>query len=131
MYQNIGNKIKTLVKVVTWLGTIACCIIGFYFMSEDEAGIGFGILLGGSLAIWISGFVMYGFGQLVDNSDKLVKALVKTEASAPTAAVKEAPKAPVQPEKTEPTPAQKSSCPNCGAHVAPGNAFCTSCGTKL
>ena len=71
MFDNIGGKIKTLAKVVCWIGIIACIITGIVLMATDEELVLAGILTaaGGSLLSWVSSFVLYGFGQLVENSD--------------------------------------------------------------
>ncbi len=75
MFDNIGGKIKTLAQVVTWIGIIASVISGFAIMSIDEEMIfvGLMVMIFGALMSWVSSFVLYGFGQLVENSDKLVK----------------------------------------------------------
>ena len=38
---------------------------------------GFLVMIFGSLASWVSSFFIYGFGQLVENSDKTVALLKK------------------------------------------------------
>lgn len=75
MFGNIGGKIKTLAQVVTWIGIIGSVICGFVLMGIDEDLIftGFIIALLGSLSSWVSSFVLYGFGQLIENTDKLVE----------------------------------------------------------
>ena len=74
MFDNIGGKIKTLAKVVCWIGIIACIITGIVQMATDEDLVLAGILTAvvGSLLSWVSSFVLYGFGQLVENSDEIV-----------------------------------------------------------
>ena len=75
MFENIGKKIKGLASVVTWLGVLMSFVIGIIiFNSVDSGFLAFVIILGGSLISWISSFFLYGFGQLIDNSDKLVRA---------------------------------------------------------
>ena len=75
MFDNIGGKIKTLAKVGCWIGIIAFIITGIVLMAIDEDLILDGILTAvvGSLLSWVSSFVLYGFGQLVENSDTLVQ----------------------------------------------------------
>lgn len=75
MFDNIGGKIKTLAQVVTWIGIISSVISGIALMSidEDMIFVGLMVMIFGSLMSWVSSFVLYGFGQLVENSDKLVK----------------------------------------------------------
>lgn len=71
MFKRIGAKIKTLAEVMCWVGIIACIITGIVFMTPDVHLILAGILIAvvGSLLSWIGSFVLYGFGQLVENSD--------------------------------------------------------------
>lgn len=75
MFENIGNKIKTVAKVVCWIGIIASLIIGFILLVQDEDTAFAGILtmVLGSLGSWVGSFITYGFGQLVENSDILVQ----------------------------------------------------------
>lgn len=81
IFGDIGGKIKALATVIAWIGIVASVISGFTMMSIDEDLIFAGILvLGlGSLVSWISSFVFFGFGQLVENIDKLVEILNKQQ----------------------------------------------------
>lgn len=72
MFSNIGGKIKTLARVITWTGIILSVIIGFVLMSMSGF-TGFLTALLGSLGSWISSFILYGFGQLIESTDKLVE----------------------------------------------------------
>ena len=73
MFDNIGSKIKTLAIVCAWIGIIGSFIGGIYVMAELDVGIGFLIMIAGSLVSWIGSFFMYGLGQLIENSDILVQ----------------------------------------------------------
>ena len=73
MFNNIGGKIKTLSVVVTLIGIVASIIIGIAFITNEEVLIGFVVMLAGSFISWISSFVLYGFGELICNSDKIAK----------------------------------------------------------
>lgn len=79
MFSNIGSKIKTLAQVMTWLGIIAFIIIGIGIMALDDEMIFIGliVMVVGGILSWVSSFVLYGFGQLVENSDKMVQLLKK------------------------------------------------------
>lgn len=87
MFNNIGRKIMGLAKLFCWLGIIASIIGGIliiatgllsansYYTSKYSIYTilcGLAVIIFGSLLAWISSFLLYGFGQLVDNSDKLV-----------------------------------------------------------
>lgn len=71
MFNNIGAKIKTAAKVLCWIGIVACVIIGIVMMvaSKQTVLTGLLVMIVGSLASWISSFMMVGFGQLVENSN--------------------------------------------------------------
>lgn len=94
MFNNIGRKIKVLSKVLCWLGIIASILFGivmiiggsalnsttayssyYDYKSEFELSgmslviTGIVTMILGSFFSWIGSFCLYGFGQLVDNSD--------------------------------------------------------------
>ena len=81
MFNNIGRKIKIYAEVVSWIGIIICIIFGVILIISgvnESIGLIFSgllIALVGSLFCWISSFFLYGFGQLVENSDILVETL--------------------------------------------------------
>lgn len=52
MFENIGNTIKVMAKVFWWIGTITMV---------------------GILVVWPMAFILYGFGELVENSTKTAK----------------------------------------------------------
>lgn len=90
MYNNIGGKIKGLAVFFCILGILGSLTVGILaivagseldFLFED-GGIygavgGVLIIIVGSLISWISSFLLYGFGQLVQNSDRISTALNK------------------------------------------------------
>ena len=79
MWNNIGGKIKVLAKVIFWIGAIAAVIAAisqFVLAGEADSGIpiltGFLTLILGPLFAWISSFLLVGFGQLIQNTDRIV-----------------------------------------------------------
>lgn len=74
MFENIGGKIKAVAQVVCWLGIIVSVICGIIMITQGggTSFIGFLIMILGSLFSWIGSFMTYGFGQLIQNTDKLV-----------------------------------------------------------
>lgn len=82
MYGNIAAKIKFLAQAVAWIGIIGSIIGGVSVISIDEDLIltGFLIAVIGALISWVSSFVLYGYGQLIDNTDKLVELTRKNAA---------------------------------------------------
>ena len=75
MFDNIGSKIKSLAQVVCWIGIVASVIGGFsIIVSNDEAVVvGLLTMVLGAVGSWVGSFVLYGFGQLIENSDTLVE----------------------------------------------------------
>lgn len=78
MFDNIGGKIKKLASILATLGVIASIIVGFIFIMKIRDVLTFILITGlGSLVSWISSFCLYGFGQLIENSDIKVNLLEK------------------------------------------------------
>ena len=87
MFKNIGRKIKLLAQIFCWFQILIAVIGGIVVMvllgkvinpfTAFLAGLLVIALL--SLAAWISSFVIYGYGQLIDNTDKLVTLAVRNE----------------------------------------------------
>ncbi len=79
MFENVGKKIKVIAKVLFWVNIIGTAVIWMLAMfigiiNADEStlivGLSTVILLPFSL-LW--NYVIYGFGQLVENTDRLVE----------------------------------------------------------
>ena len=88
MYNNIGAKIKIMAQVVAWVGITSSVISGFRLISmgmgidADYFGellifMGLVTLIGGSLWAWILTWCLYGYGELIENSAKIVRNTAK------------------------------------------------------
>lgn len=83
MYQNIGKKIKMLVKVCTYFLGISSIVAGIIVIvvALNSYDLMPALLIGIALAviapvlIWINSLVMYGFGELVDCAQQLAESL--------------------------------------------------------
>ena len=85
MFSNPGGKIKGLAAFLCALGIFASIIIGATMIGESIATSiydsgnytkliwGVVIIVLGSIVSWCSSILVYGFGQLVENSDKIVE----------------------------------------------------------
>jgi len=88
MWDNIGEKIKLLAKVIAWVGIISSVIGGISLISQgfdinqsSRSGrggelfiyLGTASLIGGSIISWISSFFMYGFGELIEKTSIIEK----------------------------------------------------------
>ena len=73
MYENIGSKIKGLATTIFVIEAIASVILGIVLLATDEALILLGIitLIGGPIVAWVSSFLLYGFGELIDKTSKI------------------------------------------------------------
>ena len=75
MFDNIGQKVKAFAKGVFVTEVIAAIISGIVMIcsGEDELILwGIITIIAGPLIGWLSSFLIYAFGQLVENSDILV-----------------------------------------------------------
>ena len=72
MFENTGRKIKDFAYILFVIGVIASLITGIFFIRFSSFVV-FGIIIGGIISSYISSLFIYGFGKLVENSDKLVE----------------------------------------------------------
>ena len=82
MFNNIGKKIKTVAQLVTYIGITLFIIIGivvaaFGLENDDPLGIVWCIIiiLIGGLISWLMSFILYGFGELIDKTTDIAKAV--------------------------------------------------------
>jgi len=75
MFNNIGGKIKTLSETLCYIGMAGSVIGGIAVAIMEDVLVGIIILVIGSLVSWIGSFFGYGFGQLIQNSDKIVDSI--------------------------------------------------------
>ena len=80
MFTNIGGKIKTTAAVCCWIVIIASVISGIAMMFNDVPGAGLLTIIVGPLVGWLSSFMLYGFGELVENSCIMANLMAKQDA---------------------------------------------------
>jgi hypothetical protein len=73
MFDNIGGKIKSLASALAWSGIIVSILSGIVLFFSYGFLVAILVAGLGSLSAWIGSFMQYGFGQLIENSDYLVK----------------------------------------------------------
>jgi hypothetical protein len=79
MFDFIGDKIKKMAKLLFWIGEILLAlggiasIIGAGAEGDAETAVAlFIFVLVSALLLWGLCWLIYGFGQLIENSDALV-----------------------------------------------------------
>lgn len=70
MFDNIGSKIKGCAKAIFFIEAVSFVISGIATIAEDEDMILVGLLLliVGPFVSWVSSWLLYGFGELIDNT---------------------------------------------------------------
>lgn len=79
MYENIGKKIKGLAYVICILGAIASILYALTFLRGDTFVLGFIMMFVGPLSSWISSWLIYGFGELIDKTCDIAKNISDSE----------------------------------------------------
>ena len=92
MFDNIGKKIMALTKIVCTAGITLSVILGIILIVGDMIGVGIAAAILLSLACWLGSFMLYAFGQLIDDTHAIREFLgnKKSETKAPIATVNEA-----------------------------------------
>ncbi len=75
MFDNIGDKLKGVAVAACVLGIVASLIGGIAMMVGGAVLIGILTIVLGALISWLSCLGLYGFGQMIENSDTLVAML--------------------------------------------------------
>ncbi len=70
MYNDIGKKIKGLATVICVITAILFVVAGIIFMVLGDIFVFVGLLImvAGALFSWISSWLLYGFGELIDKT---------------------------------------------------------------
>ena len=73
MYKNIGAKIKGLAKIICIVTAIVWIVFGFVLVLLEDSStevrlIGFLAMIVGPLFCWIAGFLLYGYGELIEQN---------------------------------------------------------------
>lgn len=131
MFKNIDSKIKVLAETITWLGIIASIVGGFLLIAIAEDFIsGITIMIFGSLCSWISSFLLYGFGEMIEllykieyNTRNITGGNNDTDLTNRFNNDDE--------EDEDKTEVKKFICPKCESLVNFGDAKCSNCGAAF
>ena len=76
MFDNVGGKIKSLAKTIFIIETIIFIIGGLVMLSDggDTAMI-YGVItiIVGPLTAWVSSWLLYGFGELIEKACEIAE----------------------------------------------------------
>ncbi len=77
MFNNIGEKIKGVAKIVFYIEVLAAIIISAYLMVSDENLVVIGIIIGAVIILisYFSHWLLYGFGELIDKTSSIERLL--------------------------------------------------------
>ena len=128
MFNNIGQKIKNLALVLFTLESAASILFGLICTGLFENTLFLLICIIGPFVSWISSFLLYGFGELVDNSSK-IKSDTEDQKKNQEIIIKELKKLNGS-NPSEDTDSKKWTCENCGTLNDKYASFCYICGNK-
>lgn len=77
MFNNVGYKIKMTANIICMIGIIVSGISFVILLTQRLIPIALITLITGSLGSWLSNLCLYGFGELVENSDIRTNILAK------------------------------------------------------
>lgn len=75
MFENVAGTLKSLAKVILFIGIIMTMVIGINFVitTGDNFFIGIIIMVFGALGTWISSYVIYALGELLESTCEIRK----------------------------------------------------------
>ena len=132
MFENIGSKIKTVAIAAFVLGAVASVVLGA--MLSQQGIIGLFVAAIGVLTSWISSLALYGFGQLIENTDTIAAHIRKIQMKEEREAfIKSAPKTPIPTSSTSSASRTFNesgmwTCPHCGSLNDRSRDKCKECG---
>ena len=84
MFDDIGKKIKNIAVLFTTFCIIGGLIGGILLLARGTLVLGLVLLIAVPVASWVSSFALYGFGQLIENTDLIVKNIEEIKLSIET-----------------------------------------------
>ena len=67
LYENVGGKIKRWAIWIFIVEAISAIVTGLSLIMNDDSAIGFLLLICGPIAAWVGSWLLYAFGQLVED----------------------------------------------------------------
>ena len=112
MFNHPGQKIKLWATAAFVLLAIAYVVIGIVMMVQYHFGIGIAVLIGGLFTSYLGPLLLFGFGQLIENTDSIRQALRKKTKGKEETNVRTDRAKPIHWAYVD---AQTGACPLCGA----------------
>ncbi len=142
MFKDIGEKIKFAAKLLCWVGIIGSIIMGIAFGSlgsatkgteADISGlmsfIGVTITIGGSILSWIGSWLLYSWGDIVNNVQEINYTLNK-QAEQNLKTAPQSSKLFRSSQTTSKATSIKWTCPKCSEENNANAQYCINCFTK-
>jgi ribosomal protein L40E len=137
MFENVGEKIKSVALAFFWLGSIGCALFALATATEVggfEGVLSFVIITAlGVLISWLSSLTLYGFGELIESSaftaSKMQELSKKAERETSAPSV-QSPTTPVS-HFYSASKENVKFCKNCGAKNDKSSSKCRLCDSAL
>ena len=132
MFENVGEKLKVIARILGILGIIAS-VVGGIFLFKYSVVIGFLTIICGGIVAWINSMIIVGIGLAAEHSEnggyiannkhssgnetfsRFVAEVKNKSSSSPKAKNKDG----------------RCSCPNCFSAVSNSDTSCPYCGTRF
>ena len=128
MFNNAGEKLKSVANILTLIGFIASIIGGFvvWFSELETLGFFLGLLViaGGIFSSWLSGLVLYCIGEAADSGCRAAYHTTPSNSYPTTPSL-------TPNHITKTTTKDGKQCPLCGKSVSDHDITCNYCGEKL
>ena len=74
MKNYVGKQVMVIASFIKWIGIIASILVGLFLLLDYPI---YGIIIAsvGSIAFWFLAFIIYAFGQLVDDVSAIRKSI--------------------------------------------------------
>ena len=154
MFDNIGEKIKSLATIITIIGIVISIIVSICLFVEKAVLIGLVVLFCGCLFSWLGMFLLYGFGELIIQTTNIAKGNLRMQMLGVYNESKETSNIPITEQTIEDIKNEivedyeydgngyvdeldkinipnKDECPNCFHKIQPTDIECPYCGYKL
>lgn len=148
MFDNIGNKIKSVASFICVVNIIVDCILGLFLIFSGGVLLGLFLIVIGALISWVNSFLLYGFGELIATTQANNRILeqimnnlqetksissISTESAEPSVVIST--ESEEMPAHNEVVDVDRSGntlrCPKCGLIQQSNRTICWNCGARF